>query len=343
MESIISNNSPKIEKIPNKDKNIPIENLDSLDILENKNKYSKENSKKNYISLKDLLADIKNEKITQTSRKISEENSNEKNDDSEINFSEKFEIEAKAGEVSESDINEFGEFCTSPKPEIKSPHHKNFFRKMTPENEQFNNLNNDKKKMTFSICDYYSGYDKYLSETENSTIDLSTSLNFVKKEKFEENFSEENENNNSNTNISEDCVNNNSNININKGCFNNFSQNNNNNINNNNNNNYNNNYNYGYNYNINNNNNININFNYGLGFSQITKNFGNFDQMKNPILFDSKYSKFDTCNDGYYTNYKLNYNQNYIVRKRRDWVCKNCGNYNYQFRDFCNRCNNPKL
>ena len=315
METIILNNTSEAEKIFQKNENNPIENLDLLSTQENKKKKSKKNtkkkqkqkSKKKYSGLKDLLDDIKKEKITQTNQKISEENTNEKNDDSEINFPEKLEIETKAGDVSESDINEFKEFFISPKSEIKSPRQKNFFRKMTSiENEQLNNLNNDKRKMTFSICDYYSGYDKYLSETENSTIDLSSSLNFIKKEKFEENFSEEIENNNSNNNINEDFFNNNS-------------QNNNNNL-----------------------QNINNNPNNKQEFFENSKKYINYRYMPEIILLDSKYSKFDIYNSDYYTNCKFNCNGNYIVRRRGDWLCDKCGNYNYSFRDVCNRCKNPK-
>ena len=176
------------------------------------------------------------------------------------------------------------------------------------EKEQFNNMNdNNKRKMSFSICSYYNGYDKFLSETETSTIDLSNSLNFIIKEKFEENFSEEIENNNSNNDINEHFVNNNS-------------QNNNN----------------------NNFQNTNNNPNNKQEFIENPKKLINYRYMPEIILLDSKYSKFDICNSDYYTNYRFNCNGNYIVRRRGDWLCDKCGNYNYSFRDVCNRCKNPK-
>ena len=65
--------------------------------------------------------------------------------------------------------------------------------------------------------------------------------------------------------------------------------------------------------------------------------------MQEIVLLDSKYSKFDIYNNDYYVNYKFNINGNYIVRRRGDWLCEKCGNYNYSFRDVCNRCKNPKL
>ena len=312
METIILNNSPKTEKIFHKNKKTSVENFDLLANQERKKKKSKKNSKRNtkskkkYTGLKDLLNDINKENIIQTNKKNTDKNSNEKIDDSEINFSEKLENETKTRDISELDSNEFTEFSISPISEIRSPSQK--FFSMTPiEEEQFNNINdNNKRKMTFSICSYYNGYDKFLSETETSTIDLSTSLNFIKKEKFEENFSEEIENNNSNININKDIENN--------------TLQNNNNI-----------------------QNININNNYNVQFIENPKNLQNYGYMQEIVLLDSKYSKFDIYNNDYYVNYKFNINGNYIVRRRGDWLCEKCGNYNYSFRDVCNRCKNPKL
>ena len=300
METIILNNSRETEKISYKNKKTSVENFDLLTNKERKKK-SKKNSKKNkkpkkkYTGLKDLLNDINKEKIIRTNKKNTDKNSKEKIDDSEINFSEKLENETKTRDITEIDSNEFTEFSISPISEIRSPSQK--FFSMTPiENEQFNNINdNNKRKMTFPICDYFKGCDKFLSETETSTIDLSTSLNFIKKEKFEENFSEEIENNNSNININKDFENNT----------------------------------------LQNNNNIqNINNNYELN----SKSPHSIVHIKE---FESSDSKFKIKNDNY-VDYRFKYNGNYTVRKRTDWLCENCGNYNFKFRDFCNRCNNPR-
>ena len=344
METVIFNNSPETEKISDKNEDTLIECLNSLTSKEKKKKKTKkitkkkQKSKKKYTGLKDLLDDISNKNATRTNKKDSELKPNEKTDDSEINFSEKIEIETGAEDVSESDLNEFGELSISSKTEINTPtiSHENFSRKTTSiENEQLNNINtnNNKRKIINSICDYYNGCDKFLSETETSTIDLSNSLNFIKKEKFEENFSEEIENNISNININEDFENNNV-QNISNNNFQNIYNNNFQNINNNNS------------QNINNNNFQNIcnnNYNYKLKFLGNSKNEQNLTRMQEIVLLDSKYSKFDIYNNDYYVNYKFNVNGNYIVRRRGDWICDKCGNYNYSFRDVCNRCNKPKF
>ena len=155
----------------------------------------------------------------------------------------------------------------------------------------FNNMDNNKREIIDLICDYYSGCDKFLSKTETSTVDLSTSLNFVKKEKFKENFSRNYENYNPNINMNDDFINNN----------------------------------------------YRITNKYTLKYFKNSKNHG----FMRKIVANSKQSKFIFYNK-YYVNYKFNVNRNYIDITG-DWQCGNCGNYNYSFRDFCNRCNSPKL
>ena len=41
-----------------------------------------------------------------------------------------------------------------------------------------------KRKISSPICDYYDGCDKYLSETHKGSIDMTNSMNFIKKEDF---------------------------------------------------------------------------------------------------------------------------------------------------------------
>ena len=88
-------------------------------------------------------------------------------------------------------FNEFEGSNISPKTEINIFDNKNFPGKVaTFKNQQIININNNKRKLDFSIYDFYSGYDKFFSKMIKNTIDLSKSLNFIKKEQFKENLSE---------------------------------------------------------------------------------------------------------------------------------------------------------
>ena len=62
-------------------------------------------------------------------------------------------------------------------------------------NGQILDLNERRRKMSSPLCDYFGGFDKYLSRTLRTTIDLRKSPNFVKKAEF---FSGENSINNLN-------------------------------------------------------------------------------------------------------------------------------------------------
>ena len=297
MEKIILNNSTEAVKISCKNENISVGNIDPLNTQvkkkkkTNKNKTLNKKSNKKYVGLKDLLDDInKNKNITKKVI-ITDNNLNEKNDISEIKNSENLEICNETKDASESDFNEFSKKITS------------------KENEQIND--NDKIKTNFSICDYYNGYDKYLSGSEISTINLSNSLNYIKKEKFIENFSEEN--NNLDINEKEDFVNNNLIINKNDSFVNTSLQ-----------------------------DNINNNF-YDCKFEfQENSKFLKNNECKKEKELGPYYSKFDFYNNDYNMTYRLNFNENHRGR-RRLWICKYCGNDNYHFRDFCHVCNNPKF
>ena len=263
-----------------------------------------------------------------------ENNLNEKNDISEIRSPEELDKGNKTTDISELDFNEFNDLNISSKPEINSSTNKNFLEKVISiENEQIND--NIKIKKNFSVFDYYNGYDKFLSESETSTINLSNSSNFIKKEKLGENFSKENSN--SNINVKEDFVNNNLNINKNENFVNNNLQDNN---------------------NINKNNDINnslqncnkikrnINNNFydcKYEFSENSKYLKNKKKLyKKKKELESNYSKFDFFYNDRNMIYKLNFNENHRV-KGRLWICKYCGYDNYCFRDFCHVCNNYKF
>ena len=344
METIILNKMIEAVKISCKNENTPIENIDTLNIHPKKKKKANKGNlknkkpKKKYTGLKDLLDDIsknKNKTIT-----INQKNNlNEKNDISEIKISEKLEIGSKTRDVSELDFKEFEDLNISSKTEVDSSSQNNYPEKIISiENEQ--NIDNDKIKTNFSICDYYNGYDRFLSGSETSIINLSNSLNFIKKEKLRENFSEEN--NNSNINVKEDFVNSNSRNNkndnfVNIGLQDNSNINQNNDINN----------------SLQNINKIKRNINKDL--ENISNNFydcnfefpDNSKYLKNNAYKKEKelepnYSKFDFYNNDYNVTCKFNFTGNHKGR-RRLWICKYCGNDNYHFRDFCHVCNNPKF
>ena len=291
MEKIIPIDPTKRKKVSNENKNTQIENLDLLSNNDIKNK--KRNTKKiqkpvkKTTGLKDLLNEINEKKATRTNQIISGQNSNEKNDI--INFSRI--SKKKVREAAESGFNEFRESNISSKFEKNPTDNNNFPEKtMIVENEQFNNIN-DNKKNSFSVFDYYCGYDKFLNEASNSTINNSTSSNFIKKAKIEENCSTKIENNYSNNNINS-FVNNTSRINDKR---------------------------------------------FKLNLVKNLKNYGGTQEL----LTNTKYRNYSIYNK-YNINYNINFNHNYFYITG-DWQCGNCGNYNYSFRDFCNRCNHPKL
>ena len=39
-----------------------------------------------------------------------------------------------------------------------------------------------------------------------------------------------------------------------------------------------------------------------------------------------------------YKNYNSVFEENKELKKRKNWLCNNCGNLNYSFRLICNRC-----
>ena len=227
-----------------------------------------------------------------------------------------------------------------------------------------------KRKMSSPILDYYNGFDKILSEIHKSSVDLSNSMNFIKKEDF------------INSGI---CMNNNN--------YNNFNE-----------------LNYYFNpevnnhkiYINNNNEDNNINFdnieeeneNGELNNNDIDNNniniYNNKDEfkyMKTNYIY-SPYCEYFylsemNCNSKFVINKGMNNNKNYNIEnksyqhisrkkcktrenrkeknkpknsvnknkkdiypylsyRKGDWLCHFCLNLNFSFRTFCNRCRAPK-
>ena len=217
-------------------------------------------------------------------------------------------------------------------------------------NRNYINKENEKKlktkrKMTYSICDYFNGYDKYLSEQQKSTIDLSKSINFIEKRKLNNFFF-----NNKNDDLTQ--VNNRKNFfnfkkkklgheknenKINKYEFSNSKY-------------------------TKFNNDINLKFN----LQPLTTNpiiiirntkqskFDNFheykmiyDDNKNYFYMTLNINNFNNNNnkkenEEYFGNKSNNKKCNYFIRRCGDWLCKKCGNFNFAFRGSCNKCNQKK-
>ena len=211
---------------------------------------------------------------------------------------------------------------------------------------------NNKRKISSPICDYYDGCDKILSEMHQGSIDMSNSMNFIKKEDLiPSNFYMNNNNfNNNNYNDLNNYINPD---------------------------NYNYNYNNNYNnskelneeiyYNINNKdeldkmqldiNNINI---YNELYDYMNMNIPNsqfMDYYYNTIPENISISKFTLLNDFNCKNksklikknnkkYKKSKNKSKsnikIPIRKGDWLCTFCSNLNFSFRNFCNKCKGPK-
>lgn len=226
-----------------------------------------------------------------------------------------------------------------------------------------------RRKISSPIFDYYDGFDKILSETHKGSVDMTNSMNFIKKEDFINNSFI------NNNNYSSTCLD--SNLFIKPEEINNYNDNNmivdNKNDNNNDiksdimgNKNINNVNQDNINININNenelesinleNNNINIPYEeynyYNIPYYQY------MDYYNNIIPENIFYSKFNfdnsrtiqNPNSNIYGNrkykkdkikYKSNKNNNISIRQG-DWLCNICSNLNFSFRISCNRCKAPK-
>ncbi len=214
----------------------------------------------------------------------------------------------------------------------------------------------NKRKISSPIFDYFEGFDKYLSETHKGSVDLTNSMNFIKKEDFissgcfinnntynneinyyinpEMNNNKNNNSNEENNNI-EECNKDVNNIVIDK----------------------------------NNENkeliqldidkdNINI---YNEECDYVNIPYSQFIDYYNYLMPETGgKSKFNFINNNYrphypkhinkkdkkyYKNngfYNHNKKENNKQMKEGDWICNICRNLNFSFRIFCNRCNSLK-
>ena len=204
------------------------------------------------------------------------------------------------------------------------------------EDEIFENeIPTNKRKFSSPIFSYYEGFDKILIETQKNSIDMTNSLNFVKKEDF---FSSHRSINNNNSNIINDY---NSKDNINK-------------------------INPKENYNeiinekdINHDNreffqndidNDDINI-YNQDYSNIS--YSHFIDYCNKTIPEIDYkSKFNALNNILKNKNRKNFNKrkqncnnqktNSKIFRKGDWLCIFCLNMNFSFRTLCNRCQTPK-
>lgn len=214
-----------------------------------------------------------------------------------------------------------------------------------------------KRKMSSPIYDYYYGYDKILRQIHKGSIDMTNSLNFIKKEDFISsgylinNYKSNNYlKNYINPEIKNYKINNiifenqyNDNIFYNE-------RKNNDNLNNEN----------GFeNIKLDKNNNMNIfseEYEYmSIPYSQIIEYMDYYFNRIPKCNLNSKYiNYFNNQNEFKQNNKKYrkcktkaknkdnNLKNKSTYNKKGDWLCQNCFNLNFSFRNFCNRCRVPK-
>jgi hypothetical protein len=214
---------------------------------------------------------------------------------------------------------------------------------------------NNKRKFSSAILDYYNGFDKILNEIHKSSIDMTNSMNFIKKEDFISSSSLINTGKNSFNDLNSFMSleeNNNNNVNCNA-------------------------------YIINKNNSIeNDDYNNTINEKDFTKNIYDnkesisvdFEKDDDNNLNNEEYeysnisysdimeyynktipgfeygSKFNLLNSTlksknikYFNKRNNNRNNEAPGFRRGDWICKFCLNLNFHFRILCNRCKAPKL
>ena len=227
-----------------------------------------------------------------------------------------------------------------------------------------------KRKMSSPICDYYCGFDKILSEMHKGSVDMSNSMNFIKKEDFisssmcmnnnnindlnyyfsPELNSHKNNNNNDEINNSidkskEDKKDDVSQIDMDKNILNNV---------------YNNidnsktefdyinmsYYPYYHYYNIYPE--LNTNSKFSLSNEIININNGEMSNSNSHIYkihtkkLKNKENKKDKNKPKNSSNKGKKDNYPYLSLRKGDWLCQLCLNLNFSFRSFCNRCRAPK-
>lgn len=380
--------------------------------IKKKKKKSKKVKEKKCNGLKELLEQIKEEKLEKSKKeqeKLKEKNLNldinkkeepllisavpspteneDKNKDyiikDNLNIINSSVSGTTVATLSHDDINEFQKFnfdkysdCSNKfeyndlKPNFLMKNYEISEDEKIEDEQQFHN----KRKISSPICDYYCGFDKILSETHKGSVDLTNSMNFIKKEDLISNkcmINNPNINNNdlnyyinseanyklNNNNIDIDY--NNSNNIINENNIDNMINDNN--------------------YNDNHFNDNKLNYNelnqIDIDMNIINNNIDKYNYMNVPYsqymdyynfmpesFINSKFNIGDEINNINYNNknkYKnrknkrdknklkndVNYNKkrdNLLAVRDGDWLCQFCLNLNFSFRTFCNRCKAPK-
>ena len=368
-----------MEKIDVKDNSL-LNKIDSEEIkpvinkAKKKKKKSKKQKEKKCAGLKELLEQIKEEKLEKIRKEQEKERiQNESNTKSQINLT-KSENEDKNKDCSVKDyINIFNNSVSGTTTATLSLDDFNEFQKLNfdkssensnrfeyselkpnylmknSENSEDEKIDDEqyfkKRKISSPICDYYEGFDKFLSETHKGSVDLTNSMNFIKKEDFISSnrfINNSTYNNDINYYINPEVNNYKNNIDF---------ENNNNNLEE-----YNKDKN---NIEIENNNdnkelikldidkdNINIyneecDYNYIMPETGCRSKFNFINSIYKPFYANhaNKREKKNYKNNGYYYHNKKDFSK---ISKEGDWICNICRNLNFSFRTFCNRCNSLK-
>jgi hypothetical protein len=383
-----------MEKIDVKDNSL-LNKIDSEEIkpvinkAKKKKKKSKKQKEKKCAGLKELLEQIKEEKLEKIRKEQEKERiQNESNTKSQINLT-KSENEDKNKDCSVKDyINIFNNSVSGTTTATLSLDDFNEFQKLNfdkssensnrfeyselkpnylmknSENSEDEKIDDEqyfkKRKISSPICDYYEGFDKFLSETHKGSVDLTNSMNFIKKEDFISSnrfINNSTYNNDINYYINPEVNNYKNNIDF---------ENNNNNLEE-----YNKDKN---NIEIENNNdnkelikldidkdNINIYneeceecdyvnipysqfidyYNYIMPETGCRSKFNFINSIYKPFYANhaNKREKKNYKNNGYYYHNKKDFSK---ISKEGDWICNICRNLNFSFRTFCNRCNSLK-
>ena len=324
LESIINTEEQK-DKIINQDLNTSEKKVPKK--IKKKKKAKKKKPEKECKNLKELLDEIKQEKDQKLlkekklkeKKKSKEENQLKEN----LNFINRSISYTTTGASSLDDFNLPNYLLIN----------NNDISENDPSEESFNK----NRKMSSPIFDYYNGYDKFLSNEEELSIDLTNSANFVEKNKFISSCELNSNHININPNINE----------VGKNYFEN-------------------------NYNTNeiiNNESINYNNNSSMMYNKENDYLNYYDYTYNYIP-DSKFNMTEGSNDiqniikninnnyaSFYSNMYIkekNYDKKYVKKSKNkflsksntirlgDWTCLYCYNLNFSFRKSCNRCNAPK-
>ena len=323
MEEIKKEVEEEKEKINNDKNKTPKK---STKKIKKKKKGKKKKPEKEYKNLKELLDDINKEK---EEKLLKEKKLKEKEDKKKEEEKEKDEIQIK------ENINITNSISGTTTGTLSLDDFMPNYLLINNNDNSENDFNEEdffkKRKMSSPIFDYYNGYDKFLSQEKEGSIDLKNSVNFVEKNKFisscELNLSKLNINQKEND-VKDKNVNN---------INNKFNENNNNNNNN-----------IKYINNIYPNEEINY-MNYYFDYYIDPQYVGNNDIHNIINNINNNIEAYYPC-DFPYNNKKP---KKYFEKMKRstqkvnnirigDWTCSYCYNLNFSFRKSCNRCNAPK-